>query len=96
VCYLSVRWSQGIHLFEGECHGRLHALIRGRVTWLSPCIDAQADINSVADDFEEELRRSREAQAASDLEFNRWEEGMAVARSEVRCRGGVPVGCVER
>jgi hypothetical protein len=43
---------------------------------------ALADINREADEFEEQLRRSREAAAASEREFESWEAGVAASRSE--------------
>ena len=43
---------------------------------------ALADINKEADEFEEQLRRSKEEQAAQDAEFNAWEVDSAASRSE--------------
>ncbi len=43
---------------------------------------ALADINKEAADFEEQLRRSREEQAAKDAEFDMWETDLAASRSE--------------
>jgi hypothetical protein len=43
---------------------------------------ALADINKEADEFTEQLRRSREEQAEKDAEFNDWEVDMNAARSE--------------
>ena len=43
---------------------------------------ALADINKEADEFEEQLKKSREEQAALDEEFSMWETDMAASRSE--------------
>ena len=43
---------------------------------------ALADINKEADDFTEQLRKSREEQAAKDAEFKDWEVDMNATRSE--------------
>ncbi len=43
---------------------------------------ALADINKEADEFTEQLRKSREEQAAKDAEFNEWEVDMNATRSE--------------
>ncbi|GAB4818398.1 hypothetical protein N2152v2_005444 [Parachlorella kessleri] len=43
---------------------------------------ALADINKEADEFEEELRKSREALKAEEQQFAQWEQDMAVARSQ--------------
>jgi len=54
------------------------ARLRGDVAFDS----AIADINKEADEFEEQLRRSREENEARDKEFMTWEDDMAVSRSE--------------
>lgn len=43
---------------------------------------ALADINREADEFAEQLRRSREEQEAKDREFAAWEDDVAASRSE--------------
>jgi len=43
---------------------------------------AMADINLEVDEFEEQLRKSREEQEAKEKEFNEWEKGVAESRSE--------------
>lgn len=43
---------------------------------------AMADINLEVDEFEEQLRKSREEQKAKEKEFNEWERGVAESRSE--------------
>lgn len=43
---------------------------------------AMAEINLEVDEFEEQLRKSREEQQAKEMEFNEWEQGVAASRSE--------------
>lgn len=43
---------------------------------------ALADINREADEFEEQLRRSREERQAAEKELEQWEDDVAVARSQ--------------
>lgn len=43
---------------------------------------ALADINREADEFEEQLRRSREERQAAERELEQWEDDVAVARSQ--------------
>lgn len=43
---------------------------------------AMADINRIADEFEEELQRSREQSAALEAEQEAWEDDVAVSRSQ--------------
>lgn len=43
---------------------------------------AMADVNREVDEFEEELRKSREKLQAEEAEFGAWERDMAVARSQ--------------
>lgn len=54
------------------------AKMRGDVAFDS----AMADINKEADEFEEQLKRSREELEARNKEFMDWEDGVAASRSE--------------
>lgn len=52
--------------------------LRGEIAFDS----ALADINKEANEFEEQLRKSREEMEKRDKEFDTWEENLAVKRSE--------------
>jgi hypothetical protein len=49
---------------------------------ISPSVCWHADINREADEFEEQLRRSREEREASERALQEWEDDVAVRRSE--------------